>query len=286
MIFDSLGLGELGVVAILGILLMDPKKLGSMVRQVAEFRRKVNQIQNQVRNQINTLVLDDEMKEKKSSIPDQKVLLRNWGKEQVEAFTAQQKHEKSKIITEAILSWPVFQQAQSLCAFVGRLDEVDTDSLLQAALKAGKTVYLPWIENKEMRFCRIRDLQTDLADGHFGILEPLASLRQGPNGSEEMQAQARKADLTLVPGVTYDGFGGRIGHGKGYYDRHLAQAETFTLGVVYDSQIHTKKLPLEAHDRRVEAIVTESRFLLFSEPRLGEKPSTAKEMGLPHESSE
>jgi 5-formyltetrahydrofolate cyclo-ligase len=286
MIFDSLGLGELGVVAVLGVLLMDPKKLGSMLRQVAEFRRKVNQFQGQVRTQINALVLDDELKEKEKSIPEQKSVLRAWGKEQVQALTSLEKHAKSETLTQAILNWPFYQQADALCGFVGRLDEVDTDGILQAALKAGKAVYLPWIEKGEMRFCRVYNLQTDLSEGHFGILEPKPELRQGPDGSAEAQEMARKADLTLVPGVTFDAFGGRVGHGKGYYDRHLAQAETFTLGTTYDSQVHAKKLPLEAHDRRIEALVTESRFLLFSEPKPREKPSTAKEMGPSGESLE
>lgn len=265
MIIDSLGLGELGVVALLGILLLDPKKLGSMLRQFGEFRRKLNQMQNQVRTQLNTLVLEDELREKTPSPHEQRKTLRQWSRNQVAALTAQERHDHSAIIVEAIKAWPRFQSATSICAFVGRFDEVDTEALLQAALDAGKTLYLPYVKGDEIGFAAVKNLQRDLVEGVFGILEPRTDLRSDPTTEA-----ARQADLTLVPGVVFDAFGGRIGHGKGYYDRHLAQAKTYAktyaLGIAFEAQVQSKKLPLSAHDQILQGLVTESRFLLFADP--------------------
>lgn len=267
MIIDSLGLGELGVVALLGILLLDPKKLGSMLRQFGEFRRKLNQMQNQVRTQLNTLVLEDELREKTPSPHEQRKTLRQWSRNQVAALTAQERHDHSAIIVAALQAWPRFQTATSICAFVGRFDEVDTEALLQVALDAGKTLYLPYVHGNEIGFAVVKNLQRDLVEGVFGILEPRADLRSEPVDT----AAARQADLTLVPGVVFDAFGGRLGHGKGYYDRHLAQAKTYALGVAFEAQVHAKKLPLAAHDQILQGLVTESRFLLFADPNQAQK---------------
>jgi 5-formyltetrahydrofolate cyclo-ligase len=291
MIFDSLGLGELGIVLVLGILLLDPKRLGSVLRQVAQFRKKVTQIQNQVRTQMNTLVLEDEIREKHKSPSEMQATLRQWSKDQIRNLTAEERHSKGVTLTNAILAWDVFQNATSLCAFVGKHDEIDTQTLIEAALKAGKIVYLPYVAHQReanqpvasnLEFCAIRDFHRDLSEGELGILEPKAHLRlaQGnPNGLTDiadggnpealvkaMTQQALHADLTLVPGLCFDAFGGRIGRGKGYYDRHLALAHTYTLALAFEAQVHAKKLPLAAHDITLDALVTESRFLLFNEP--------------------
>lgn len=292
MIFDSLGLGELGVVAVLGVLLVNPKRLGSMLRQFHQFKRKVSQLQNQVRQQINTLVLEDEIRESKTDIAGSKATLRRWAKEQVSAIPAAERQEKSQVITQAILAWPVFQAAPSVCAFMSMHDEVDTEAVLQAALSAGKAVYLPYVykpprptapsqastESSETRpeaclkFCRIYHLGRDLTESAFGILEPKPELRDSEQGGETATLEARRAALTLTPGLCFDAFGGRVGHGKGYYDKHLALAKTYAVGLAFEAQVHAKKLPLETHDMNLDALVTEGRFLLFSEP-----PGAAKQ---------
>ena len=41
MIFDSLGIGELGVVVALVVVLVKPKELGKVMREFGKFKRKV-----------------------------------------------------------------------------------------------------------------------------------------------------------------------------------------------------------------------------------------------------
>ncbi len=69
-------------------------------------------------------------------------------------------------------------------------------------------------------------------------------------------------DVILVPGLAFDRLGGRIGHGKGYYDRLLAQVDprTALISPAFECQI-VEKCPMESHDCRVHVIVTENEVI-------------------------
>lgn len=65
-------------------------------------------------------------------------------------------------------------------------------------------------------------------------------------------------DAVLVPAAAVDRHGNRLGWGKGYYDRFLetVDSETLVVAVVFDSDV-LDEVPIEAHDRAVDFIVTE-----------------------------
>jgi 5-formyltetrahydrofolate cyclo-ligase len=60
-------------------------------------------------------------------------------------------------------------------------------------------------------------------------------------------------DFALVPGIAFDGLGGRLGRGKGFYDRLLSQAVGVTCGLGLDEQF-LACVPVEAHDIRMNLI--------------------------------
>jgi 5-formyltetrahydrofolate cyclo-ligase len=102
-------------------------------------------------------------------------------------------------------------------------------------------------------------LEQELAEGPFGIREPLASVRTG---------EAPVPDLVLAPGLVFDLRGGRLGRGKGFYDRYLAGFRGFKAGLAYDVQFMGKNLPLDAHDQTMDAVVTDQRTQVFAAPRI------------------
>ena len=57
MIFDSLGIGEVGVVLALAIVMIKPKELGKVMREFGKLKRKALQIQNDVKSQLETITL-------------------------------------------------------------------------------------------------------------------------------------------------------------------------------------------------------------------------------------
>jgi 5-formyltetrahydrofolate cyclo-ligase len=54
--------------------------------------------------------------------------------------------------------------------------------------------------------------------------------------------------VVLVPGLAFDRLGGRLGHGKGYYDRLLARLQGRSLLIGITGGYIVAELPTEAHD--------------------------------------
>ena len=64
----------------------------------------------------------------------------------------------------------------------------------------------------------------------------------------------------MVPALSYDLNGYRLGYGKGYYDRFLSRFAGDTVGLVYESCL-CDTLPHGKFDRRAGKIVTEARVI-------------------------
>lgn len=64
-------------------------------------------------------------------------------------------------------------------------------------------------------------------------------------------------DVLLTPGLVFDRTGGRVGHGAGYYDELLARMpQVDSVGVTLERLV-VDRVPLLAHDRRVQWLATE-----------------------------
>ena len=69
---------------------------------------------------------------------------------------------------------------------------------------------------------------------------------------------AERIGLVIVPGVAFDIKNGRLGRGKGYYDRFLEKLPPgkTTIGLAFDFQI-VKDLPKDSHDIPVSKVITD-----------------------------
>lgn len=68
--------------------------------------------------------------------------------------------------------------------------------------------------------------------------------------------------MIVVPAVAYDRSGNRVGRGKGYYDRLLADSKARKVGVAYDFQV-VDEIDADPHDVRVDVVITESHHYII-----------------------
>jgi 5-formyltetrahydrofolate cyclo-ligase len=146
---------------------------------------------------------------------------------------------------------PQLQSAHTILFFAPLPDELDVWPLLEKLLKTKKVCALPAFDAETQFYSarRVTDLETDIFTGKFGVSEPLPGCEVIP---------LDRFDLVLVPGVAFDLDGNRLGRGRGFYDRILAQASGVKCGVAYDFQL-VDDIPTESHDSKVNFIFTPSR---------------------------
>ena len=92
-------------------------------------------------------------------------------------------------------------------------DEVDIRPLIGQLVGQGRTVLLPKVTGPETMELRRYTGPDDLKEGAFHIMEPTG----------ELFTDYGQIDVVLVPGMAFDAAGHRLGRGKGYYDRFLAE---------------------------------------------------------------
>lgn len=148
---------------------------------------------------------------------------------------------------------PQLQSAHAILFYAPLADELDVWPLLEKLMKTSKVCALPSFDDETRVYSarQVKNLETDVFPGKFGVPEPLAMCAAVP---------LDRFDLVLVPGMAFDAAGRRLGRGKGFYDRILAQASGIKCGVAYDLQL-LESIPTEAHDAKVDFIFTPSRAL-------------------------
>jgi len=124
--------------------------------------------------------------------------------------------------------------------------EVELHSLLD---KIGRIWVFPKVEGEELVFYQVIRVGQDLKIGEYDILEPKEGLKR---------YEIPEIDLFLCPGLGFDLKGGRIGRGRGFYDRVLEKARSgaVKLGVCFGYQlVDETEMEMEAHDIRMNGVI-------------------------------
>lgn len=160
------------------------------------------------------------------------------------------RHEESgdsRSVCEAVYHWLAKRpNLQTIAVFTALPGEPDLADLV-ARHPDRRWVY-PRVFGDHLAFHAVKKPALELAAGAFGILEPCPTLAE---------VAVDQIDVFLCPGIAFDPHGGRLGRGRGFYDRMLAQArpDAIKIGVCFPNQIVPDTFP-EPHDIHMDAVVS------------------------------
>lgn len=156
----------------------------------------------------------------------------------------------SSRLAERVVALPEFKRAAVVCCYLALPGEVQTQAILEAGWLAGKRIAVPCARDDGEYMPAWVTPDEPLASARFAVRQPASPHWAKPD----------RFDLVLVPGVAFSKTGGRLGHGRGYYDRMLARLGArleCRAGLCFDWQI-APELPVADHDVGMDLVVTES----------------------------
>jgi 5-formyltetrahydrofolate cyclo-ligase len=172
------------------------------------------------------------------------MLARRW------ALASEYINEQSDKIFERLMRLDEVKQAENIMTYSHFSNEVKTGKLTGWLLFHGKRVFLPVVDDEKILVADISSACFEV--NKFGISQP--------QRSTACVVEPKKIDLFIIPGIAFDSNGNRIGFGKGYYDNVLFNAPgAFKIGLAYDFQITEQIFP-EAHDVKMDMVVTPEKI--------------------------
>jgi len=143
------------------------------------------------------------------------------------------------------LNLPEWKNAQSILLYHPLPGEIDVMAFLAA--DSTKSFLFPRIEGQNLALYRLLE-ESRWITNPFGFKEP------DPGSWEAVTP--KEVHLAIVPGLAFDEKGGRLGRGKGYYDRLLGHPDFqgIKIGLCWPWQL-LDSLPCEPHDIRMDRVI-------------------------------
>ena len=177
--------------------------------------------------------------------------LRKKVREAAKALTPEYQKEASAEICRRVIGTDAYQNADTVFCFVGVGTEPDTRAIIEDGIRQGKRVCVPLcIDDHTMEAVEIRDYDKDLEKGWYGLLEPKKDLPR---------VEIADLDFGVIPCVTCDAAGNRLGHGKGYYDRYLENTDFAKVMVCFAKiMVPEGEVPVGPYDLPIETVITDA----------------------------
>jgi 5-formyltetrahydrofolate cyclo-ligase len=152
-------------------------------------------------------------------------------------------------IAAHVCALPAFCISQTVMVYMALPQEVQTMQIITQARQAQKRVAVPVVRGQDLVAVALSEDPAQLRRGRFGIPEP---------SETTSMIHPQEIGCIVVPGVAFDTRGGRLGFGKGYYDRFLGQlpATTYRCGLAFGIQV-VPCVPQAPHDICMHGIITE-----------------------------
>lgn len=140
-----------------------------------------------------------------------------------------------------------FMMADNILMYHSLPDELSTISFLKK-WNGRKHFYLPRVNGVDLEILPYEETRLEL--GSFQIEEP--------TGNDLTDVD--DIELMVIPAVAFDRKGMRLGRGKGFYDRLLANTKATKVGVGYEFQLYDE-LPSEPHDIPMDMVITQKTII-------------------------
>ena len=171
---------------------------------------------------------------------EQKKLLRKQITQEKSLHPYEQRMKASKVLLEQLEKHPLFVSASTVLLYHSLKDEVIEK------WHHSKRILLPVVK------------EDILVLKHYTgkkCLEPGAFHIEEPEGAEF--TEYKEINLAIIPGVSFDMQGNRLGRGKGYYDKLLPLLSSYNIGICYQFQAK-EHIPSEEFDRKMDEVWTEN----------------------------
>ena len=191
------------------------------------------------------------------SLKTLKAALRREALERRAALDPAWRARAAAAIRRRLLDLPELAAARNVALFASVGDEINTHPLIAHLIRAKGSILLPRTLSAERRleFRRVSDFRHGFLSAWRGIREPDPAVHTETVAPEQM-------DLIIVPGLSFDRRGFRIGYGGGFYDELLGHPRAGrVIGIVFSPLLRAAPLPTAPWDRPVDAICTDEEFL-------------------------
>ena len=171
------------------------------------------------------------------------------------AISDDYKENADEVLFSKTVNSRAYADADTVLAFYPIKNEPNVLMIAQKALSDKKRVAFPISNTNDytLSFKYVNSLD-ELVGGAYSIPEPKDSVEDFCPGGRV---------LCLVPALAFDRSGRRIGYGKGFYDRFLADFEGTSLGLSYDALL-SDELPSESTDKKIDMIFTEKEEIIIN----------------------
>jgi 5-formyltetrahydrofolate cyclo-ligase len=163
----------------------------------------------------------------------------------------------SHLIENYLVAFIPPSSVSGIHCYISYLSEVQTHRILKTYYADGVEVSVPHLmTSDDVTFQNVKYTGEDnLVQGPYSIMQPRECTLIDPS----------TIDAAFIPLLAFDGFGTRLGYGKGYYDRFLRKLPRTAkkIGLAFSIQEYDE-LPFEPNDIPLDMIITEHGIITAS----------------------
>lgn len=159
-----------------------------------------------------------------------------------------ERHTAARDVFARLEGLAAFMMAEKVLMYHSLADELSTLDFLDK-----------WHSEKSFFLPRVNGVNLDILPYDRSHLRHGAFQIEEPEGDDVIDVN--DIDLIVVPAVAYDRRGNRVGRGKGFYDRLLANSRALKVGVGYSCQLFDE-IETEEHDVPVDIVITPDRCIV------------------------